>query len=282
MSSIRFAPLRSERFVLLIQGGDQRRRIFQLLLHDKRGSVFVAFPYLSSSQGILGRYLLPASEGKPIDIKLEEGGKTTSRRVKYTQHFDGEAHFSQDGQVRTTIRKQSSALAEVSGHLFTVHVHGGIDGFQLATSKDSGEVSTKRTALTFSFGDEVPTEFKFVGKWYTCEQLSEMNSNELAPEVIGPQVGLKNRAGEYQNGFLLAPPLGSPCQDHVLVLTCEKLNNFSSATKSALSFIGGFDRKEIVTDPSRNTSFLALLYDEKADFAALQTRLGSIDWRNAN
>jgi hypothetical protein len=60
----------------------------------KDGDLFVTFPYFRHREGILSICRLQANGENQTTVNLEQGGKVTSHRVKYSHHLSGRAHFS--------------------------------------------------------------------------------------------------------------------------------------------------------------------------------------------
>src|SRR5712691_4530164 len=96
--------LRSERFVISIECGERRHKVFQCQFAKRDGSVFISFPYFRHSEGLVSLASWPAGEVSSV-VSLELGGRVSSHLVKYSHHPDGRAHFSQDGKVLTVIKK---------------------------------------------------------------------------------------------------------------------------------------------------------------------------------
>ena len=117
----------------------------QINFSKNDGSLFVNFPYYKHKQGIAGHFKFPANLYSH-NLNLIKEGKVTSHLVKYSHHPDGEAHFSQDGRVLTTIKKKSLRLCEVDDHIFTV-LFQGISNFSYADRKRDIGHSFKRTTL---------------------------------------------------------------------------------------------------------------------------------------
>src|SRR5262249_32456027 len=142
---------RSERIVLTVQRGQSPTKGVQSMF-GRGGSLFVNFPYFRPRTGILAAATSPGNGQRTSEVNFQVGEKIASHLVKYAHHPDGRAHFSQDGKVRTAIKRQSIALERQQGHIFSA-LFQGLDAFDAANdAKDSG-VSAKRTVLTF----ELPT-----------------------------------------------------------------------------------------------------------------------------
>ncbi len=117
------AAVRSQRVVCVVSIGEFRAKAFQVGF-DKDGTLYVHFPYFQHRIGILSSSEIPATGERKADVSLEDGGKVTSHRVKYSHHPDGRAHFSQDGKILTAIKRQSISLDTQNGHMFTLYIQG--------------------------------------------------------------------------------------------------------------------------------------------------------------
>lgn len=276
MSNIKINPLRSERFIIASEAGPTKNKLFQIIF-GKDGSLFINFPYYKNSDGIVSLVKFPCDTSGPIDLSLEPGGKVTSHLVKYAHHMDGEAHFSQTQKVKTEIRKRSIPLHKVIGHIFTIQLQG-TKKFEILKERDYRNPSSKRV-LTLKLGSSEPEAIKIVGRWYSREKLIDRFFNPKSSVFeIGSNAEMIAPNGRRFSGTLLASPINNPSQDHILVLTSEKVPRIDKQEPSALTFIGGFDHHDIVGDTGRETSFLALSYPLlDLAFEELKERIGSID-----
>ena len=259
---------RSKTVVLAIKVNGSRHKILQILWGND-GSLYVTFPYFDHSEGILAIVTFPPTQAVS-SLSLEEAGKVSSHLVKYAHHQSGQAHFSQDGKIKTEIKKPSVALAKQQGHIFTVLVKG-MKSFKTAHEhKDSG-TSPKRTTINFEIPQAGADSFRIVGRWYWIEDLEA----EPRPPVVGPIIRTRRRQdGVEQDAFIVA----SPNQDtrHVLLLTCEVDERITDEPK-ALAFYGGFDPPDVVNDYTKPSKFLAFIYPV-TDAETLRARIGSVDF----
>lgn len=263
---------RSERYVITVISSSGRYKILQVMFGKKDGSLYLNFPYYLNRQGLVSLVHFPGNTKLPATLSLEPGGKATSHLVKYSHHPSGVAHFSQDGKVLSVIRRRSVPLSEAEGHIFTT-MFQGLNCFQSADAiKDTG-YNKKRTTLDFSFRDTEPEAVKLVGRWYHLRSL-KMRAHG---SVGGPRVRFQTPDGDQCQAFLLGHPFDVKNKHCVLMLACEAIPRLSKDRESALTFIGGFDRPEIVNDASVDTTFLAFSYPV-LNHAELKQRLGSIDF----
>ena len=265
--------LRSERFVVSVQGGSLDRNIFQVLFNVSDGSVFVSFPYFRHTNGLVSLVTMPADTREPT-LQLEVGGRVSSHLVKYSHHPDGVALFSQDGRVLSTIRKQAVPLSSVDGHLFTLHAQG-LDSFGVPRPKDSRDrqPNRKRTRLSFRFGHLTPVAIKAVGRLLSLGALEKM----IPSGVVQPRMTTVTPEGVLNHAFVCSAPQDTPGQDRFLLLSCEATPALDKGRSASLVFLGGFDSFDVVNDLSRSCQVLAFSYPvENAD--ELRRRLGSIDF----
>jgi hypothetical protein len=262
--------LRSERFIVCVDVAGDRHKIFQCQF-SRDGSVFVSFPYYRHSSGLVSHVGWPAGQPTTV-VSLEVGGKVSSHLVKYVHHPDGEAHFSQDGKVKTIIRKKSVPLADYEGHVFSLHVRG-LHDFDVPTQADLNKPpGPRRTSLTFTV-DQPQKALKFVGRVHSSASLQRRANDG----VVHPTMDLVGPDGTTKKGFICSAPMGSPAQEMCVLLTCEPFE-VDEARESSLLFVAGFNHGAEMNDPSVPVSFLALSYPAE-NFEDLQQRLGSIDYR---
>lgn len=261
---------RSRTVVLQASAGATRHNIVQIGFIQRDGSLIVSFPYGAHSQGLLSIGTIPAGQSS-AQVSLEPQGRCTSHKVKYTHHPDGEAHFSQDGKIFTTVRRQSVPLLSAAGHIFTVQA-ASLHDFQAAIRpKDLAQPTQNRANLIVDFGSNLPEALKFVGRLYRASAL-EAPLVGSAPPIIGPILPLSDSATASQ-GFCIGKP-SATLADMVLLITCHIIPRQKGW--SGLIFFGGFDPQERFDDVTRSAGFLALSYPIE-DFNTVATRIGSVD-----
>lgn len=255
--------IRAERIVCTVRAGQVRVKAFQIVFH-KDGSFFVSFPYFRHRTGILSASSIPANGSRESQVNLEYGGKVTSHLVKYSHHVDGRAHFSQDGKIFTSIKRQSIALDKQHGHIFSLLIQGLS---ALDPAKDELQ-STKRAAIEFAM--EPPAAIKFVGRWF---DVNAMRFSNPTP-TIGPVVPGFNPDGHRTDQIFTASPYANA--HHVLAISCIPMPALGPEPEIFL-FYGGFSSREIMNDPTKEAGFLAFLYPV-VDSEKLRERLGSVDF----
>lgn len=267
--TVKVEAFRSERIIVAIQAGATRHKVFQVFF-GRDGSLFVTFPYFRHRAGILAAATIPGNGQTKSEVNLQIGGKIASHLVKYSHHPDGSAHFSQDGKVRTEIKRQSSALDEQWGHIFSVAIQGP-QGFARADDGKSVGSPEKRTTLTFQVEGATETaSIKFVGRWF---DIFKLPLGGQIQRVVGPVLPSQDAGGKQQSGLLVA----SPYKDarHVLLITCEAIPRLSPEPELML-FYGGFDAREIMDDTTKEAGFLAFLYPA-SNAEDLKKAIGTID-----
>jgi hypothetical protein len=258
--------IRSERVVSVVKAGDLRAKAFQIVFGGD-GSLFITFPYFRHRIGLLSASAIPATGTRQAQVNLEQGGKVTSHLVKYSHHIDGRAHFSQTGKIITAIKRQSIALDRQHGHIFSLLIQG-LDALDVANPMKDAGPSPKRSVVDFQV--EPSEAVKFVGRWF---DVNKMRFSNPTP-TIGPTLLTMDADGVQRNACLFASPHANA--RHVLVVTCETIPKLGPAPEMFM-FYGGFDPREIMTNPTREAGFLAFLYP-LSEAEKIKERLGSVDY----
>jgi hypothetical protein len=210
MNKIKINPFRSKRFVITCDVNHIKYNIFQVIFGTD-GSLFVNFPYYLNSKGLVSLVKYSKNIGQPTDLNLVPGGKVSSYLVKYTHHLDGEAHFSQEGQVKTEIRKKSIPLHSINGHIFTIQFQG-LKNFKSTNKRELP--SKKRIILSFNLGDSEPDAVKIVGRIYLVEQLINRFWSIFPVSEVGP-IALMNISGKQHYALFLSPPIDNPSTNYI-------------------------------------------------------------------
>jgi hypothetical protein len=257
----------SKQVVVTVNADRHRHKIFQILF-GKDGSLYVSFPYFAHANGLLAEVKVTGPPGATSNVDLSNTGKVASHLVKYSHHPDGRAHFSQDGKVKTVIKRQSVPLREQQGHIFTLLIQG-LRAFESVPLNKENKATPKRTTLTFDVTDRFPKAMRIIGRWYWLEDLEA----RPRPKELGPIVLTVDPDGVWRNSFIVANP-DDP--KHVLLLTCTP-QDVISQNHDLMMFYGGFDPPAVIFNPKKPASFLAFSYPAD-DFENLKKRLGSIDY----
>ena len=267
------ACLRTDRCVFTVEVNSKQYKILQIMF-GKDGSLYVNFPYYKHKEGLTSLVKIPANIAYPTDVELNPGGKATTHLVKYSHHPDGRAHFSQDGRVRSTVRKQSVPLTEIDEHLFTIKLQG-LDEFEIVKPNVTKNRSTKRKTVNLRFDNIQPEAFKILGWWSSRANLVgriKISANNFIYECM-------SRDGKHRSfGVLLANPYEIDNEEFFLMLNFVPIPKFDEHRISSLNFLGGFDLPEIIDDLSKETTFLSFTYPV-TDIDELAKKIGTIDFR---
>lgn len=253
---------RFQAFDIVAKTADVLRRIAKIKF-SRDGSIYVFFPGFSRTEGIVCRAHLKAGSPAQTDLDLTENGRVTAHLVKYAHHPDGEAHFSQDGKVKTEVRRKSVPLVDQQGHLFTIQVQN-IESFKVLPKP-------RREQLTLELPENVRA-LKITG-WR--HRFSDLKLPE-GEAVAGVPRGIQTADGVTRVGLFVAPPEGEAFDDTVLFLAVEEIPWLSADKAPHLIFLGGFDTTAVALNHSIDTEFLAFAYP-CTNHEELRERIGSID-----
>lgn len=262
----------AELFVIAIKTEKHYSKVFQVIFHSD-GSLFVNFPYFLNNKGIASVVTLPANAQYPCKASFILGGKVTSRSLKYSHHRDGKTHFSQTGQVKTEIQKQSIPIEQIDGHIFTLTVQG-LHGFKSVETRDMWNPSIKKAGLPIEIGGLEPAAIKLVGRWYSPQSFF----NVAEGQSRGPVVTGQTASGHQVQGYIVGPPSGTPLESYTLFLSCERIPIINNNSDVDLTFVGGFDPPHIINNHEVDTTFLMLSYPVSS-YEDMKMKIGSIDLR---
>ena len=253
---------RFKSFDIVARASGSLRRIAKVKFnHD--GSIYVFFPGFEKTEGVLCRARLSEGQSGQTTLDLTENGRVTAHLVKYAHHPDGETHFSQDGKVKTEIRRKSVPLQEQRGHLFTIQIQN-IESFrQLPTPR--------KDQLTL----ELPENMRAIKITGWRLPFSDLKLPEGVVPTGSPK-GIQTSDGVARVGLFVAPPEGELFDDVVLFLGIEETPLLSEDNAPHLIFVGGFDSTVVALNHSVDTEFLAFAYP-CSDFKQLKERIGCID-----
>lgn len=257
-------PTRFAEFNIVAVSGGQLHRVTKVMFQKRDGSIFVMFPSFAHNEELVGELSMKAG-AQSASYGLAEFGKVAGHLVKYSHHPDGRAHFSQDGLVRTEIKRQSVPLDHWQPHMFTIQVEG-LDNFAPPSVND-------KTPALFLKTEGNPRGIKIVGRWYPLDRLNTADEGQSFPAAI--PVAFPDR--RIVIGWLVAPPLGTPYSQFGLFMVPEEMAPLSTADDPCLIFLGGFDPSDIALDHSKETSFLVLKYP-CSNPVELRASIGSIDF----
>jgi hypothetical protein len=261
---MRITALSSPLYVIGAETPSGKHKLFQIICR-KDGSLFVPFPYYkyASAQLIEGTFKANQSYANGLTVS----GPVAINRVKYAHHLDGEAHFSQDGQIRTSVRKRANSLQDHGGHLFTFQIQG-LQDFSLLSDADLRKQGRRYVFLRYS---HELTSLKIVAHLYSMERfksaikVTASNSSawfRMCVEGMAlPAVLLATRQSDLQ----------------LLTLSFEEIPPVSPKTESILTFIGGFDHPTLALDHSKDCTFLMLISPAGENPRLAAEALGTVD-----
>jgi hypothetical protein len=220
------------------------RDIFQIQFSGS--SIFIHFPYQPDAVGVVSRRELPP--GVSHTFEVTHAAKAMTRRVKYSHPIDGHTHFSQDGQVRTSIWNQAGRLDASIGHFFSLDI-AGIASFR----KCKDGLSSKTVASQFSFNSDQPVDpLHFAGFWLRGEP-------GRRPTGLRNPVLVDQGTGQRFPAMAIAPPQDSPLSGGVLaILARANPKSIKLGENFYILFTGGFAPG--LSDINTDSSFLSLQY----------------------
>lgn len=269
---LRSSSIRTERCIIVVEVASKHYKLLQVMFL-KDGSLCLNFPYFKHAEGLTSVVTVPANITYPANPELNPGGKATTNLVKYSHHPDGRAHFSQDGRVRSTVRKQAAPLTEAVDHIFTIKLQG-LSAFKIANVEPSSrQPSSKRKVVNLVFHDIVPDAFKIVGRWYSTNHLKgRLRIGSGNPVFLTMSEDGKNRSW----GILFANPYLIDNEQYFIMLNFHPIEKFDDHREASITFLGGFDRPDVVNDVGKETTFLAFTYPV-SNIDDLARNIGSID-----
>ena len=266
--------IRAKRFVISAKISNEYHKIFDITFHTGETSnktyIFISFPYLKLTKGVLARFTVPIDNITQSTISYLNEAKRTNNLVKFSHPLDGNAHFSGDKQIKTKLWNKSFPLNEKIQNLFTINFQG-LDVFE-KRNVNQKRLTVKATDLDFVF-DEIPKAIKFTGRWIKATDVIGKRSPEQAQTST---YNLQDLNGQIiETGCLISPPNESPLNEYVLLLSCTEISVISPKIKTFFAFLGGFDRQ---IDDSRNAHFLGCVYPVD-QYSNIFSALENIDFK---
>jgi hypothetical protein len=248
---------RRERHLVWAQWATRTVKLLQVQF--LRDGIAVHFAYQPVATGLMARCVLKPTHTETLD--LLPVAKSTSHRVKYTQHVDGACHFSRDQKIVTTVRNTGVSLDASRLHLFTLDAEG-LSLFEPAPAVWPSRYS--HSILRFS-GPDAPARLHVAAGW-NVEDAAKVGRLSNPLTVRAPD-------GSTITALGLAPARGSPIDGSLLLLTARPYPRLNDDVPFRLLFTGGFPAT--IGDADQESSMLVLQYpaDEAQD-------LPSIDYRS--
>lgn len=261
-------PVTSKIVVLGIDLDNDWRKLCQLMfLRD--GSLTVSFPYFQEAACQLAIGTMPGAPMIP-HLTLNQNLWGSSHSVKYTHHLDGRAHFSQDGRIRTIVRRQSVPLTDADGHIFTFSVQG-FSAFKALPKEQRHAPGARRTNLFFRFAKKSLSAIKLVGYVYRREKFLDSLVDPKPP--VGPIMSLIGPDGQVRAGAIITAP-NAP--ERILVVAAESIPPLNRG-RPTMVFIAGFDPPELVNDYTRTSDFL-FMASPPGDLERIIREYGTVDF----
>ena len=252
---------------------DAEYQICQITFSKKDGSIFVSFPYLPETSGLLSIAKFPEDQTGPVTLSFGEEARSTSHLAKYSHHPDGAVLFSQDGKIRSEVRRQSFRLDGPLGHLFQLHVYGP-SGF---TVFDRSRRKADRAYMRNIFQDRLPAAITLRAEWRRKESI--VASIQPPAGISGPVSKVNSTVtGDEAVVHFLGEPDGFPLLSHVLLLTVAPTTSLPSISPPALIFLGGYDPHEVPDHSVKvaQTACLLAMYPA-GNHEVLRTAVRNID-----
>ncbi len=180
---------------ILLRRNSIEKRIFKFIT-DKRGDIFISFPYCKPDLYYAGLATLPANQTK-LNFNPVIEGNDCEISVKLSYHSDGQIHIKPENNVKLN-KPLSHKLAEIKGtpfvelkgdHILTVYVEG-FDHFKDFVPKKKDEIymgfetpdNAKRFKFVFYAG---LSEEQIKGRFKHCKILEMKRPYNPSPLKIG-------------------------------------------------------------------------------------------------
>lgn len=269
----------ANRFVVLFRAEGSYRKLFSIQFERRDNGLgyYVHLPYFAHTRGILST--ISINGAGPRRYSLRPTGTTTTEKLKYTHHPDGEAHFSQDGKVYTRVRTQTTPLHHYEQHLFTVNFWG-VEHFELAQAKDLKDPKPDRAAVRFDPEDlTLPASQyagRIVGSRYTMPPGGIEVANKVAARgsILEP-VAFRRWDGSFDHGIPLFPVLHQD-DEFFIVLTYLVMDRSSGHAHESLMLMGGLHEPQGKAGPLNGIIVHNTDHDPD-EWAALVQERGTID-----
>ena len=247
------ALAKAEKFVILLNIEGVYRRLFSVQYERRAHGLgyYVHLPYFDHTEGVLGRLVFDGPPGSQSQISIRDTGTTTTHRLKFVHHPDGEAHFSQDGRVFTQVRTQTLPLTTNQRHLFTVNFWGA-DAFEVAQARDLRGPHSERTSIRFDPPAPLPAS-QIAGR-IIAEHVSfppggiSIDPKVAARGTITEPIVYMRGDGSRNHGIPLLPPVPR-VDDYFIMLSYVPIDRSSADDAASLTLVGGWSEPEGAAGP---------------------------------
>lgn len=262
------SPITSKRVIVAADRDGDCRKLCQLMFLSD-GSLTVSFPYFHEPNCQLAIVTAPAAAHVPR-LKIDKNRWASSHRVKYTHHVDGRAHFSQDGRIRTVVKRQAVPLTESVGHLFTLIVQG-LSAFKSLPAEQRHAPNDRRANVGFSLKGKKIDTLKIVGRIFKRDFLISTLVNPKPP--VGPVINLVDDEGRRTQTAIISV---ASAPERILAVSAQPWHQQNEGRPS-ITFIGGFDPPDIADDYSRTMDFL-FMASPAGDMDSLLEEIDTVDF----
>lgn len=258
-----------------VTGGDaySEHKLCQIKFSRRDGSVFLSFPYLERATGLLSEATFLSPPPGRVTASFGEAARSTSHLVKFSHHPDGQALFSQDGRVRSEVRRQSFRLDGPIGHLFQLHIYNPRGFARVTTDRRKPE----RLVLRSIFTDGLPGAVTVHAEWRRKQDIVE--SIDPPGYAAGPRTDvIQHSTGARFTVFFLGQPEGFPLQEHVLLVSVSTAPTLPNRTSTGLVLLAAYDAHEQLpaSPPVVHTGCLIAFYPAEG-LDELAARCASVD-----
>ncbi len=241
--TFRYAPLY---IVAANRAGGLHHKLFQVrIVSGINPSLAVDFPYTPFESGIAMRsqWSLEDPNQRTFQWLDPSTSMTTSQRPKYSHHRDGRAHFSQDGKIRTTVKRLACPLRDINGHAFTVHVQG-INQFPELAEKDVIQAQKgTRSIIGYTADEKAPKMISIAGSVFERNTyFSHLAGRRLHAVKAGEYTGYIYPDGRQETVAILTDPVEKLSRRNSLLVELRlSTHTIPDSDSDIIRFIGGFD-----------------------------------------
>src|SRR4051812_27761314 len=150
-------PFRSKQIVITAEAEGLRVKILSIFWEKELG-YYVHLGYFNPPHAVIGRSVNSAPYGESMTINLREGGKVSTRRLKFSHHASGQAHFSLHGRGPLVENRtpplainHTSPPATTRGYVFSANFRGlkSFAPVKPISAQDTAPLPKNRRQLNF-------------------------------------------------------------------------------------------------------------------------------------
>jgi hypothetical protein len=270
-------PFRSKQIVITAEVGGLRAKILSIFWEKDLG-YYVHLGYFNPPHAVVGRSVISTPPGEPKTINLRENGEVSTRRLKFSHHASGQAHFSLHGR-NPLVEARAPALAvnhsappdKRMGYVFSAMFRGlkSFEPVKPVSPSDTVPLPKNRRQLNFRYDGTEATPRKLLGWWFPIKALSITDYGDGLPWEPKP-VHFWPDGKTVVTGFLIAPPEDWPWSEHGLVISDDTPSAPTSPLDTYLVFQGGFTTEQDARGNDAGDSFIVAIFSDQADCNELQ------------